>query len=161
MAHHVAKRDQPVLDVVIDLAREVADGGAPLGLAHAGGTGPQPRGKVTEQPGQGADFIGAGIEVDVETIEIEHGGLVGKGGQPSGDARRYPHGQQQRRGRGSKGGQEKPRVHAVQKSSQRRQGLSDLHPRLHDLELRSGAGADQWKLKLADGGIVCGVRPSR
>ncbi len=42
MAHHVPKRDEAVLDVVIDLAGELADSGAPFGLAHAGGAGPQP-----------------------------------------------------------------------------------------------------------------------
>ena len=36
VAHDVAQRDQSVLDVVIDLASQVADGGAVFGLAHAG-----------------------------------------------------------------------------------------------------------------------------
>ena len=84
MAHHVPKRDEPVLDVVIDLAGELADGGAPFGLAHAGGAGPQARRQIAEQPGQRADFVSAGIEVDVEAIEIEHGRLVGQSGEPSG-----------------------------------------------------------------------------
>ena len=54
MAHHVAKRDEPVLDVVIDLASQVADGGAPFGLAHARRAAAQPRGQVAEQPRQPA-----------------------------------------------------------------------------------------------------------
>jgi hypothetical protein len=50
MAHHVPKRDEAVLDVVVDLAGELPDSGAPFGLPHAGGAGAQPGGKVTEKP---------------------------------------------------------------------------------------------------------------
>ena len=106
MAHHVAKRDEAVLDVVVDLPGQLADGGAPFGLAHAGRAGAQPRRKVAEQPRQSADFVRAGIEVDVEAIEIEHGRLFGKSRQRSADARRHPHRQQQRGDAGSRGGQQ-------------------------------------------------------
>ena len=124
MAHHVAKRDEAVLDVVVDLAGQLADGGAPFGLAHAGGAGAQPCGKVTEQPGQSADFVRAGIEVDVEAIEIEHGRLFGKGRQRSADSRRHPHRQQQGRDAGAHGGQRNHAVRAAQQSPERRQAAA-------------------------------------
>ena len=109
MAHHVAKRDEAVLDVVVDLAGQVADGRAPFGLAHAGRAGAQPRGKVAEQPGQSADFVRAGIEVDVEAIEIEHRRLFGKRRQRPADSRRHPHRQQQGGDAGPGGGQRETR----------------------------------------------------
>ena len=58
--------------------------------------------------GQSADFVRAGIEIDVEAIEIEHGRLLGEGRQRPADSRRHPHRQQQRGDAGSRGGQEKP-----------------------------------------------------
>ena len=50
MAQHVPKWNQPVLDVVIDLAGQLADRRAPLGLPHAGRAGAQRSGKVAEEP---------------------------------------------------------------------------------------------------------------
>ena len=64
--------------------------------------------QVAEQPGQSADFVRAGIEIDIEAIEIEHGRLFGEGRQRPADSRRHPHRQQQRGDAGSRGGQEKP-----------------------------------------------------
>ena len=121
MAHHVAKRDQAVLDVVVDLTGQLADSGAPFGLAHAGGAGAQPCRKVTEQPGQSADFVRAGIEVDVEAIEIEHGRLFGERRQRPADSRRHPHRQQQGGDAGPRGGQKKPCIRAAQQRPERRQ----------------------------------------
>jgi hypothetical protein len=108
MAHHVSKRDEAVLDVVIDLPRQLADGGAALGLAHAGRAGAQSRGKVAEELRESADFVRTGIELDVEAIEIEHGRLFGERRQPPADARRHHDRQQQRGKGGSRGGREKP-----------------------------------------------------
>ena len=108
MAHHVPKRDEAVLDVVVDLTGQLADRRAPFGLAHAGRAGAQPCRKVAEEPGQSADFVRAGIEVDVEAIEIEHGRLFGKRRQRPADSRRHPHRQQQRGDSGPRGGHEKP-----------------------------------------------------
>jgi hypothetical protein len=75
MAHHVAKRDEPILDVVIDLASQVADGRASFGLAHAGRARAEPGRKVAEEPGQRTNFVSALVKVDVEAVEIEHGRL--------------------------------------------------------------------------------------
>ena len=94
----------------------------------------QPRGEVAEQPRQRADFVGAGVELDVEAIEIEHGGLLGKRGQRPADSRRHPHRQQQRGDSGPGGGQQKPGIRAAQQRPERRQRLRHLQPRLHDLE---------------------------
>ena len=67
-----------------------------------------------------------GVELDVEAIEIEHGRLVGKGGQRPADTRRHPHRQQQCGDAGARGGQEKPGIRAAQKRPERRQRLRHL-----------------------------------
>ena len=100
MTHDVAERDEPILDVVVDLTGEIADGRAPFGLAHANRAGPQSTREIAKNARQRADLVGAGVEGDVETIEVEHGRLVGQRGQRSADPRRHPHRQQQCRGSG-------------------------------------------------------------
>ena len=113
MPDHVAKRDEPVLDVVIDLAGQVADGGASFGIAHAGRACSQAGREVAQKTGKRSDFVGTSAEAHVETIEIEHGRLRGKVGERFADPRRQPHAQQKRGDSSAHGGPQKPGIHAA------------------------------------------------
>ena len=112
MTHHVAQRDEAVLDVVIDLPSQIADGGAVFGLAHAGGAAAQSRRELAEQPRQRADFVSALVELDVEPIEIEDGRLLGQSGERPADAGGHPHRQHERGDAGAGGRRQKPGVGA-------------------------------------------------
>src|SRR6185295_5909443 len=85
MPDHVAKRNQTVLDVVIDLASQITDGGASLGISHASSACAQAGCKVAQHTGERPDFIGASAETHIKAIEIEYGRLRGKVGERSAD----------------------------------------------------------------------------
>src|SRR4030095_6140704 len=88
MADHVAKRNKTVLDVVIDLACEVADSGASFGFANAGRAGAQAGRHIAQKTRERPDLIGTSAESHVETIEIKHGRLRGKVGERFADSGR-------------------------------------------------------------------------
>ena len=159
--HHVAQRDEAVLDVVIDLASEVANGGAPFCLAHASGAAAQPRGQIAEEPRQPAHFVGAGVELNVEPIEIEHGGLFRERRQRTTDSRGDPHSKHQRDDSGPCGGEQEPGVCAADERSQWCQRLRHLQTRLHDFECCPRIGLDQRHLELANRLAVRGIRRVR
>ena len=161
MTHHIAERDQPVLDVVVDLAGQVADGCPPFRFAYTGRARAESRSKVAEQPRQPADFVGPGIELDIETIEIEHRRLFGKSSQAPADPRRHPHCEDKREQACSRRGREQPRIGPAQKHPERRQRLSDLQPRLCHLHWTVTSLPDYRDMELADGEVVQGVLSSR
>jgi U3 small nucleolar ribonucleoprotein component len=108
VSHHVPKRDETILDVVVDLASEVADSGAPLCLPHACGAASQARRQIAKEPREPSHFFRSGVELDVEPIEVEHGGLLRERRQWRADARRDPHAEHQRNDSGSGGSEEEP-----------------------------------------------------
>jgi len=81
MTDHIAKRNETVLDVVINLASEVSDGCAPFGIAHACRAFPQTGREVTQKARKRPDFIGTSTEAHVEPIQIKNGRLRGKTGE--------------------------------------------------------------------------------
>ena len=58
---HVADRHQTVLDVVVDLSRQVARRDAALGLAQPGGAEAEPLGHGAERGGERADLVVASV----------------------------------------------------------------------------------------------------
>src|SRR5262249_61311373 len=96
MADHVAKGDQPVFDVVVDLAGEVADGRAALGFADTRGACAKPRGTIIEETRETTDFVRAVFETHIELIEVEDSRLRGKSSDRSADLGREPHNKEKR-----------------------------------------------------------------
>src|SRR5215469_15150944 len=108
MADHVAKGDQPVFDVVVDLAGEVADGRAALGFADTRGACAKPRGKIIEETRETTDFVRAVFETHIELIEVEDSRLRGKSSDRSADSGREPQSQEKGTDCRADGGHEKP-----------------------------------------------------
>src|SRR5215472_8045859 len=108
MPDHVAKGDQPVFDVVVDLAGEVADGRAALGFADTRGARTKPGGKIIEETGETTDFVRAVFETNIEPIEVEDGSLCGKSSDRAADSGREPESQEKGTDCRTHGGHEKP-----------------------------------------------------
>src|SRR5207247_6793099 len=73
---HVADRREAVLDVVVHLPGQVADGGTTLYLTQPGGADSKPLGHGAKQPGERADLVGAiAVEALIQAVEVDLRGL--------------------------------------------------------------------------------------
>src|SRR2546422_2611971 len=72
MPEYVADGDQPVLDVVIHLAGEVAHRQPTLGFAQARRAGAQPLGHGSEQAAERTDLVRpVAVERDVQAVHVD------------------------------------------------------------------------------------------
>ena len=86
MAEHVPDRREPVLDVVVDLARQLTERRTAFRVPDGGRTRAQPLGHGAEDAGQDADFIlTPSLEIYVETVEVDARGFVGELDQRAAD----------------------------------------------------------------------------
>ncbi len=153
-------RGEPVLHVVIHLARDVAQGGPALGLTHAGGTLAEARRHLSQQAAERPDLVPpVGGEIDVETVQVDRPGFAGQLGERLADSAREPRSGEHGRGRGDAQRREEPAIDAAAEGLQRRERLGDDDPcRIGG----GGAGPDKIEVRNADarddliaGGLRC------